>query len=227
MIGTFVNVASILVGSIIGSIIGKKIDQKYSFSTIRCMGLVATALGISWISNNIPQSSVPLLFIASLVLGNLLGEFLQIDQKVELLQIQFQKEDSSPNLIQGLTTTVLLFCIGTFSILGPIKAALNQEYTLLYTNALLDGITCIIFGATYGIGIALSAVFLFIWQGTIYLLAQFIAPYMTTAMFTELNIIGGILIMSTGLNILQITKIRTLNMLPSIGISLLYMILFN
>ncbi len=110
------------------------------------------------------------------------------------------------------------------SILGPINAALKQDYTLLYTNATLDGITCIMFAASYGIGIAMSAVFLLIWQGSIYFLAQYIAPFMTPDTFAELNIIGGILIMVTGMNILGITRLKTLNYLPAIFLSLIYMI---
>ena len=179
MLGTIVNVCSIIIGSVIGSLLGSRLNKEYGDASIRTMGLVALALGVSWITNNIPNSSSPLLFVGSLVLGNLLGEVLQIDQRVEKLQGKFQKNDS-PNLIQGLTTAVLLFCIGTFSILGPINAALNKDYTLLFTNAMLDGITCIIFGATYGIGIALSGAFLFVWQGSIYLLAQYIAPFMNS-----------------------------------------------
>ena len=227
MQGTFVNVCSILIGSLIGGLLGKKLNQHYGQVAIQCMGIVALSLGMTWVTQNIPNSTKPLLFIISFVVGTLLGEILQIDQRVEKLQQKFQKDIDSPNLIQGLTTAVLLFCLGTFSILGPINAALKQEYSLLYTNALLDGITCIIFGASYGFGIALSAIFLFVWQGSIYFLAQYIEPYMTTATFTELNITGGILIVITGMNILGITKIRTLNSLPSIFISLLYMILFG
>lgn len=227
MQGTIVNVFSILIGSLIGRLLGKRLNQHYGQVAIQCMGVVALSLGMTWVTQNIPNSTKPLLFIISFVVGTLLGEILQIDQRVEKLQQKFQKDNGAPNLIQGLTTVVLLFCLGTFSILGPINAALKQEYSLLYTNALLDGITCIIFGASYGFGIALSALFLFVWQGSIYFLARYIEPYMTTATFTELNIIGGILIVITGMNILGITKIRTLNSLPSIFISLLFMILFG
>ncbi|MGL4677632.1 MAG: DUF554 domain-containing protein [Brevinema sp.] len=225
MQGTIINVSTIILGSLLGSLLGKRLNKKYSDASIQCMGLVALSLGISWITSSIPQSTQALLFIISLVLGNLLGEFLQIDQRVEKLQKKYSSDDT--NLIQGLTTTVLLFCLGTFSILGPINAALKQDYTLLYTNALLDGITCIVFAASYGIGIMLSAVFLFVWQGSIYFLAQYIASYMTPATFTELNIIGGILIMMTGLNILKIGAFRTLNFLPAIFISLIYMIVLQ
>lgn len=225
MQGTIINVISIIVGSITGALLGSKLSKKYSDSSIQCMGVVALSLGMTWIVNNIPNSKTPLLFIICLVLGNLLGEFLQIDQRVKRLQDKFQSPDSSANLIQGLTVSVLLFCIGTFSILGPINAALKQDYTLLYTNALLDGITCVVFAASYGIGIMLSALFLFVWQGSIYMSAQYLSPFMTDQTFTELNIIGGILIVMTGLNILKITSFRTLNYLPAIFLSLIYMIL--
>lgn len=227
MQGTYINVCSIILGSIIGSILGKNLNTRYSTASIQCVGIIALSMGISWIAKNIPNSQEPLLFIISLVLGNLSGELFQIDQKVEALQQKYQQDQNTPNIIQGLTTAVLLFCLGTFSILGPINAKLNQDYTLLYTNALLDGITCVIFGASYGIRIAFAALFLFLWQGSIYFLAQYLAPFMTPSMFTELNTIGGILILCTGINILKITKIRTLNMLPAIFLTLAYMIFFG
>ncbi len=222
MQGTLVNVSTIVVGSTIGSIIGKRLNAKYSETSIQSLGMVSMAMGISWIARSMPHSTQPLLFIIAIVVGNVIGEFFQIDQRVEKLQNKYQ--DQPTNLVQGLTTAVLLFCLGTFSILGPINSALRNDHTLLYTNAMLDGISCIIFGASYGFGIVLSAVFLFFWQGSIFFLAKYIAPFMTEATMIEMNIVGGILIMTTGMNILKITKIRTLNYLPAIFVTLFYMI---
>jgi len=108
------------------------------------------------------------------------------------------------------------------SILGPIESALNGNNTLLFTNAMLDGVTSMILASNFGIGIALSAVILFLWQGSIYLLAQFIGGFMTDSLMTEISIVGGILIMSSALGILNIKSIKTLNLLPALLVPALY-----
>lgn len=150
--------------------------------------------------------------------GSLIGSIIDLDGKFQNLA----KKVSTGNLAQGLTTAVLLFCIGTMSILGPIESALNGNNTLLFTNAMLDGVTSMILASNFGIGIALSAVILFLWQGSIYLLAQFIGGFMTDSLMTEISIVGGILIMSSALGILNIKSIKTLNLLPALLVPALY-----
>lgn len=119
-------------------------------------------------------------------------------------------------MAEGLSTAILLFCIGTLSILGPIESRLNGNNTYLYTNATLDFVSSIIFGSIYGIGIAVAALVLLLWQGSIYLFAGFIAPYMTPALMGEISVLGGIFLMSSGLGILQLRDCKTLNMLPAL-----------
>jgi uncharacterized membrane protein YqgA involved in biofilm formation len=162
-----------------------------------------------------------------MVLGGLVGSLLKIEKRVNRLGDKIKdKYQGNSNLIQGLTTAVLLFCVGTMSILGPIESALKGDNTLLFTNALLDGITSLMLASTFGIGIILSAGILLIWQGTIFLSAQFIAPFITPEILGQISTIGGILIFSTGINILQIKKINTLNLLPALIIPPIYYIPF-
>ncbi|MCG8484910.1 MAG: DUF554 domain-containing protein [Clostridia bacterium] len=221
MLGTIVNASTIAAGSVVGSLLKKGIKEKYKSTIMQALGLVAISLGITWIVNNVSQSKEPLLFIISLVLGGFIGEALDIEAKVNQLGDRFKRNKES-NLIDGLTTAVLLFCVGTLSILGPIESALKGDNTLLFTNALLDGVTSMILASTFGIGIILSAIVLFIWQGTIYLSAQFIAPFVTPEILGQVSIIGGILIFSTGINILEIKKIKTINLIPALFIPVIY-----
>ncbi|MCT4542077.1 MAG: DUF554 domain-containing protein [Vallitalea sp.] len=224
MLGTIVNTSTIIIGSCIGSILKKGIKENYKSILTQSIGLVAISLGISWIVTNISKSNEPLLFIISLVVGGLIGEFINIEGKVGKLSSRFSGNKEN-NIIEGLTTAVLLFCIGTMSILGPMESALKNDNTLLFINALLDGITSLILASTFGIGIILSAIVLFLWQTLIYLSAQLIAPFVTTEMLGQISIIGGILIFSTGINILEIKKIKTINLLPALIIPVLYYIL--
>ena len=221
MIGTFVNVGAIVFGTIIGSIFKKGMKEKYQNNIMVGAGLVALSLGISWVAKSIPQSKYSILFVASIIIGAYIGEVIDIDDKVNRLG----KKYTQSNLLEGITTTVLLFCIGTMSILGPIESALKGDNTLLFTNAMLDGFTSIVFAANFGIGILVTAGILFLWQGGLYLSAQLIAPFVTPDMLNEISIIGGILLLTTGFNILNIKKIKTLNLLPALLVPIVFFII--
>lgn len=112
----------------------------------------------------------------------------------------------------------MLFCVGTLSILGPVNSALYGDETYLLTNATLDLVSSMVFGATFGFGIAIAAVVLFCWQSAIYLLAGALAPLMGDGMMTEIAIIGGLLILASGINLLKLKEISTMNLLPALFI---------
>jgi uncharacterized membrane protein YqgA involved in biofilm formation len=191
MIGTFVNVSTITIGSIIGSLLNKGIKEEYKSTITQALGLTAVSLGMTWIVSNISQSREPILFIVSLVLGGFIGAVLDLEGKMMRFGQKFNKQSSSKNnLMEGLITAILLFCVGTMSILGPMESALKGDHTLLFTNAILDGITSLFLASTFGIGIIISAGVLFIWQGTIYLLAQVISPFVTPEILGQVSIIG-------------------------------------
>ena len=122
----------------------------------------------------------------------------------------------------GLSTGLLLYCIGTLSILGPINAALLGDNTFLYTNATLDLVTSAVLATTYGAGMALAAPVLFCWQGSIWLLARLCGNIIPPELLTEMSIVGGTLIAASGLSILEIKDCKTLNLLPSLFIPVLF-----
>ena len=169
MIGTIVNVGCILTGSIAGSLIKKGINEKHKNALFTAMGLAAIGIGTNSIAQNMPKSEHPVLFIAALALGSLLGSVLDIDTRFHRLVDRFSGKGK---LAEGLSTALLLFCIGTLSILGPINSALKGDHTFLFTNATLDLVSSCVLASAYGIGIALAAPVLFCWQGSIYLLAS-------------------------------------------------------
>lgn len=214
MIGTIVNTCTILAGSMIGSVLKKGIRKEQQNALYTAMGLAATGLGINAVVQNMPDSNYPVLFIVSLALGSLLGTMLDIEGRFKKLTDRL----SVGELSRGLSTGILLFCIGTLSILGPIQSALYGDHTYLFTNATLDFVTSMVLASTYGIGMALSAGVLFCWQGLIYVCALALGNFMTADMMTELSIVGGFLIASSGLSILNIKDCKTMNMLPSLVI---------
>lgn len=223
MIGTFVNTGTILAGSLIGSIIRKGIKEKYQNALYNAMGLAAAVLGINAVTGNLPDSQYPVLFILSLAAGSLLGTMADLDGRFQ----SFVGKFSSSNLGQGLSTGILLYCIGTLSILGPIQSAINHDHTYLFTNATLDFVTSMVLASTYGIGMALAAVVLFLWQGSIYLSAGLLSGFISPELMSEISIVGGVLIFSSGLSILGIKDCKALNMLPSLLVPVLWFILKN
>lgn len=213
MIGTIVNSCTILTGSFIGSFVSRGINEKYKSALFNALGLATVGLGANAFVSNMGKTGYPVLFIASLAIGTVLGTWLDIDGHFQKL---LAKAKGGSKLAEGLSTAILLFCIGTLSILGPIESRLNGNNTYLFTNATLDFVASTILSSAYGFGIALAAVVLFLWQGSIYLFAGFIAPYMTPQLMAEVSVIGGVFLMSSGIGILQIRDCKTLNMLPSL-----------
>lgn len=221
MIGTIVNTGTILAGSLLGSLLRKNIKEKYQNALYTAMGLAATGLGINAVVSNMPDSKYPVLFIVSLALGSLLGTLLNIDGRFQGLVGKFSRS----NLGQGLSTGILLYCIGTLSILGPVMSAVNGDHTYLFTNAALDFVTSTVLASTYGIGMALAAPVLFCWQGAIYLVARYLSgSFFSEDMVAELCIVGGFLIAASGLGILKIKDCKTLNMLPALAVPILFFV---
>lgn len=217
MIGTIFNVCMILVGSFVGSYFKKGIKPAYNEILTQALGLAAIAIGLNAVVQHMPKSHYPVLFIVSLAVGGLIGQALNLEKRFDSLVAKFSKpKEGGNNLAEGLATGILLYCIGSLSILGPIQAALNKDYTFLFTNGMLDGITSIVLASTFGIGMALAAIAVFTWQGSIYLIAMLLQNSINNNMITELTIVGGILIMASGLGLLNIKKIKVLNLLPSL-----------
>lgn len=218
MIGTIANTATILAGSLVGSRLKSGLGEKYKEALMNGMGLAATLLGVNSVVQAMPESRYSVLFIVSLAVGGVLGTAISLDTLFQKAVNRLPLAGGS-ELGKGLSTAILLFCAGTLSILGPMESALKDDNTYLFTNAVLDGITSTVLASTFGIGIALAALVLFCWQGAIYLLAGAIAPYVTSDLLTELSLVGGALIFSSGLGILGIKQIKTLNYLPALAVS--------
>ena len=223
MIGTIVNTACIIVGSLAGALLKRGLGEKYNDALFTAMGLASIALGANAFVQNMPKSEFPVLFILSLALGSLLGTALDLDGRVTRLVARKGGE----GLAKGLITACLLFCVGTFSIVGPLLSATQGDNTFLYTNATLDLVTSTVFASTFGIGIILAAPVLFCWQGFFYLLAKLAAgsPLLQGTMVHELAIVGGVLIISSGFSLLKVKDCKTLNYLPALLVPVLWFLL--
>ena len=219
MIGTFANAACIIVGSLIGGLFKKIMSDSLNEKLLTTMGLAALGIGLNSVIQNMPKSNYPVLFIASLALGCVIGSLLKIDDRVKRLT---DRGDASGNLGQGIITGCLIFCVGTLSILGPVQAALYGDHTFLFTNATLDLVTSMVLASAYGIGMVICAGVLILWQGSIYGLTLLAGNVLTDNMMTELSIVGGFMIAMTGLTIMKVKEFKTLDYLPALALPLIW-----
>ena len=226
MLGTIVNTTTILVGGTFGAIVREGIGEKYKAAMFNALGLACLVLGMNASLPNMPKSEYPVMFIISLVIGGIIGTRLDLAGRLDRLNTRlYARTKGSSNGLQGLVTGVLLYCIGTFSIVGPVLSCLSPTQgwvfsepanTFLYTNATLDLVTSAVLAASYGWIMLLAAPVLFCWQGSFYAIAFFCGEAMPEPMRTELSIVGGVFIISSGLSILGIKECKTANLLPSL-----------
>ena len=216
MIGTIVNTCAIVAGTILGTVLGRGIKEQYKKGLYDALGLASLAIGLNATISNLPRSQQPVLFIVALAVGTVAGTHLDLDGRFHRLVDRKEQQGGQSRLADGLSTATLLYCIGPLSMLGPVIAALKGDNTFLFTNATLDFVSSTIFASTYGFWMVLAAPVLFLWQGFFYLVARISSQAVSDALMAELLIVGGLMILGSGLNLLQITKLKTLNMLPAL-----------
>ncbi len=223
MLGTIVNTACIIVGTLVGTIFKKGLGEKYTTALFNILGVVCLALGISTFTQNISKSEFPVLFILSLAIGGIIGTALDLDGRCK----RYLAKKGGDSFANGLITACLLYCIGTFSIVGPIMSALQGDNTFLFTNSTLDLVSSTIFATTYGFGMVLAAPVLFCWQGAIWLIAKLASssPLLQGTLVNEMAAVGGILIVASGLSILKLKDIKTLNYIPALFVPVLWFLI--
>jgi uncharacterized membrane protein YqgA involved in biofilm formation len=219
MTGTFLNIATVLIGGIIGLIFGARIPDKLKETVIAGMGLFTAAMGIQMFM----KTENPLIVLGALLMGTLLGEWWRIEDGLQnlgrILEQRFSKEeqDGSNKFVRGFLTASLLFCVGPMTILGSIQDGLTGDYNLLAVKSVLDGFAALAFTSTLGIGVMFSTVIILLYQGGISLLAAQLNAMVTPSMMNELTATGGVILVGLAISsLLEIKKIRVGNMLPGL-----------
>lgn len=219
--GTVVNVAAIAGGSLLGLLVGRGIKEKYQETVIYGLALCVIVLGIQMAL----QGQHILLTIISLVVGSILGEALGIEEKLEqvgtLLAEKFQKsrkkgDAGTDAFVEGFLNASLLYCVGAMAIVGSIQDGLSGDPTTLYTKALIDGLSGIIYASNFGFGVLFSALSVGVYQGILTALAGFLGPWMSQLVVQEVAACGGLMILGIGINMTKLLKIRVGNMLPGL-----------
>ncbi|AQQ54926.1 DUF554 domain-containing protein [Planococcus lenghuensis] len=219
LFGTFINAVCIVLGTLLGRVL-RNIPEKMKETILYAIGLSVAALGLKMGF----ESNSFVIIIASLVLGTVLGEWWDLDKKLNdfgrWIETKFGTKESQGSLAQGFVTATLMFVIGAMGVIGALESGLNNEHSVLYSKGALDGFTSLILASTLGIGVLFAAVPVFVYQGFIALFAtqiSVIVPEVALEFFiSEMTATGGIMILAIGLNLLGLTKIRVANLLPGI-----------
>lgn len=216
--GTVVNAVAIAAGGALGLLAGRGIKVRYQETVIHGLSLCVMVLGLKMAL----AGQHTLFVISGLVLGILVGEALNIEGKLEQVGLylgkRFSQKGETGAFAKGFLTTSLIYCVGAMAIVGSIQDGLNGDASTLYTKAMIDGLSAIMYGANMGAGVMASALSVFFYQGTLTLLSSFIGPFVTDAVAQEISAAGGILIFGIGLTMSKIITMRVGNMIPGLFI---------
>jgi uncharacterized membrane protein YqgA involved in biofilm formation len=223
MLGTIVNTAAIIVGSLIGLLFKGSIPDKYSQTIMHGVGLAVILIGMK----TALKTDDFLVIIISLAIGCVVGELLRIEDRLEGLGKSLGRlvSGDSGGLAKGFVAASLIYCVGAMAIVGSLESGLSGNHQTLYAKSLLDGIGSILFASTLGVGVLFSAVPVFIYQGGITLAASALKQFLLADVIVQMSAVGGLLIVAIGINLLEIKKLKIGNMLPAIFMPLLYQVL--
>ena len=221
MLATVINVILVLLGSALGLIFKNRISARFSSGLMFALGLCVLGIGIS----NMIRTNDTLCVIICMVLGTLLGEGLNIEKRMDglggVLRRKLIRGEGNNRFVEGFVNASVLFCVGAMAINGSMEAGMNHNYDIIISKAVIDGVTSITFAAAMGVGVAFSAGAIFLYQGAISLLAGLLSPLLGDAVIAEMTCVGSLLIVALSLNMLNVTKIKVMNLVPAIFLPIL------
>ena len=220
VLGTIANVAAIIIGGVAGTLIKGGLPSKIAATVIKGLALTVFLVGAA----NALKVNNLLLVMLSMAIGGIVGESLDIDQRLKNLgdAVERRCKGRGGKISDGFVTGTLLYCVGAMAIVGSLESGLSGNHQILYAKSVLDGIVSLIFASTLGIGIALSAFSVLLYQGSITLAASSLQPLLAETIKADTSAIGGLLIIGMSLNMLEMNNIKVANLLPAIFIPVIY-----
>lgn len=222
MVGTLINIATVLVGGILGTALGSRLPERIRETVLHGLGLVTLAVGIQL---TLKTQNV-LIVMGSILVGAILGEWWRIDVGLERASVWLRERvarrasaHSMAHFTEGFITASLVFCVGPMTILGSIQDGLTGDYSLLAIKAMLDGFAALAFASSLGMGVLFSVLTILIYQGGLSLLAGLAQNALNEAMIAEMSATGGVMILAIGLLLLDLKRIRVANLLPALVIA--------
>ncbi len=237
-LGTIVNVVAVLIGATIGLIIKGGLPSRFEKTVMTAIGLATLFIGINGTLSGMLvigedgsiSSQHTMLLIASLVIGAIVGELIDIEKHLDNFgewckrKFKFHGEQNA-TFVEGFVSSSLLFCVGAMTIVGALEDGLNGNPSMLYAKSLMDGISAVIFTASLGVGVYFSIITMIVYQGGITLLARLIQPLLSDALISQMSLVGSVLIFAIGINLIFGKKVKTGNLLPAIIVPIFWNII--
>ncbi len=222
--GTIINVIAVIIGSLLGLLFHARLPQRFVDTLFQGIGLFTLALGVFMAL----KAEEWILVILSIIVGGLIGELLRLEELFERLSTRIGKRFNvgGERFNKGLLTAFLLFCMGSMTVLGAIEEGMGGRPDLYYIKSLMDGISSIALASGLGIGVLFSVVPLFLYQAGLTIMANWFGTFMPELMISGISASGGVLLIGLGLNILNITKLKILNLLPALIMIVIFTQLF-
>ena len=235
--GTIINSLAILAGSLLGLVLqaathrsSKDVDVGGIGGRLQTIVMEGMSLCVlySGISGSLKGQNT-LIAIISIAIGAVVGELLDLDRRMHTLGDWVQAktarlihtQEGAPSVADGFVAASLLFCVGAMAIVGSLENGLTGNYDTLKAKSVIDGIAAIVFASSLGVGVAFSAAAIFVYQGAISLAAGLLAPLLSDTVIAEMTCVGSLLIVALSLNMLNVTKIKVMNLVPAIFLPIL------
>jgi uncharacterized membrane protein YqgA involved in biofilm formation len=232
--GTLINAVAIIIATLIGTTLKKGLPEKIQKSVMMALGLGLITLSLGWflkdfftIINDDLATSSELLIILSLVIGAMIGEWIDIDFRLNRWAENIEIKYKLPPLAKGFISATLIFCVGAMAIVGSIEDGISGDYSILVIKSLLDFITAMILASVLGIGVIFSSISVLLYQGAIFLLAREAQGFLQPEVVRSLSMVGNILLIAIGFNFMEIKKIKVANLLPALVIPIIYFMILS
>lgn len=231
MFGTVINAIAVILGGTIGIFLKKGIKTEITDSVMKAEGVAVLIIGMNGVLVNMLSvdesgklsDSGGLILLVSLVLGALLGEILKFDERINALGSRIEKRMNSKGFSKGFVSAIVIFCVGSMSVIGAINDGLTGDSGVLIVKSTLDFITATVLASTLGVGVIFASIPLFAYQGLISLFASHLKPFIESYpdMMSQFSMVGYAIIMCIGINFIMGQKIKTANLLPAMLIPVL------
>lgn len=220
--GSIVNALAIVAGGALGLLLKSGIPERFNKTLMQALGLAVFLIGLQGALGMKGEDT--LLVIFSLIIGGCLGEWINIEQRLEDFGHGVQERFSrlGGSFSKGFVTTSLIYCVGSMAIMGALQGGLEGKHDILFAKALLDGVLSVVFASTLGLGVLASSVPVLLYQGGIALGASLLKPFLVPGVVAQMSVTGGLLIAAIGINILDIIKVKVGNLLPAVFVPLVW-----
>ena len=234
-LGTIINTLAVIVGGLIGMRFQSGLSEKMQTTLMQSCGIATIFIGTAGTlakmltaTDGVFSTQGTMLLILSLVFGGLVGEWIDLEAKMETVGEKIKaavKRENDSRFVDGFVNVSLIICVGAMAIVGSIQDGISGDYSMLAAKAVLDLIIVVVFASTYGLGAVFSALAIFVYQEAITLVAMLCGSFASDTVISALSFVGSALIFCVGVNICFGKRIRVGNLLPALVVAVLLQLL--